>query len=372
MRWSFSLLRAFNIDLRVHITFPLILLLGAVQWGSRFGAPGAAFGVILMALLFVCVVLHELAHSPVREIVLLPIGGVARMEKNPEKPLHELLISLAGPLTNFVIAGVLLGVTRASPTLRAFRGEDLFGPDAAPPGLPALLYWLLSANIVLGLFNLVPAYPMDGGRVLRAGLSMFLGQRRATRIASIVAQIIATLMGAFGVVSGNFMLALIALFIFASAGQERFAGQATAVLKTLRVGDAYNKYALTLAPGDHLSTVVDYILTSYQPDYAVLHGGDLIGIVTRDDVLRALASDPRDLYVSGIMQREVPRVSAQQTLEDVRQTLAGAGKRVAAVYEGSGDRHYLGLVSLEDIQEALLVASFVERQQQLRGLPSAG
>jgi stage IV sporulation protein FB len=132
------------------------------------------------------------------------------------------------------------------------------------------------------------------------------------------------------------------------------------------VGDAYNKYALTLTHGDHVSKVIEYILQSYQPDYAVLHGDQLMGVVTRDDVLRALSTDTRDLYVSAVMQRDVLRVSADQSLDDVRQKLMQEGKRLCAVFEGRDDAHYLGLVSLEDIQEALLVASFAERQREMR------
>jgi CBS domain-containing protein len=135
------------------------------------------------------------------------------------------------------------------------------------------------------------------------------------------------------------------------------------MLDTMRVGDAYNRHALTLEIGDRVSKVVDYILTSYQPDFAVMQGSRLVGIVTRDDVLRALASDTRDLYVTGIMQRDFVRVPASATLDEVRQVMSAGGTRVVAVYEGE---IYLGLVSIEDISEAYAVLSFLERQQEAR------
>ncbi len=375
MKWSFSIARIAGIDIKVHATFFLILVFGALQWGGPHGAPGAAFGILLMLLLFACVVLHELGHSlvakafgiPVREIVLLPIGGVAQLQKNPEKPLHELLIAVAGPLVNVAIAGGLwLGVTRVFP-----GGIDpkTLSPDTlAAPSPQALLLWLFAANVSLAVFNMIPAFPLDGGRVLRALLAMVMGFPKATRTASTIGQAIAVALGLFAVLNGQLFLAFVAFFIFMGAGSEKAEEQARTVLTTLRVGDAYNKFALTLAAGDHVSKVVDYILTSYQPDFAVVQGGALLGIVTRQDVLKTLATDPQDLYVAGVMNREVVRVSAGESLDDVRRTMAEKEVRIVAVYDGE---RYLGLLSAEDLAEALLVVTFVERQRQLRAAAEA-
>ena len=375
MKWSFSIARIAGIDIKVHATFFLILVFGALQWGGPHGAPGAAFGILLMLLLFACVVLHELGHSlvakafgiPVREIVLLPIGGVAQLQKNPEKPLHELLIAVAGPLVNVAIAGGLwLGVTRVFP-----GGIDpkTLSPDTlAAPSPQALLLWLFAANVSLAVFNMIPAFPLDGGRVLRALLAMVMGFPKATRTASTIGQAIAVALGLFAVLNGQLFLAFVAFFIFMGAGSEKAEEQARTVLTTLRVGDAYNKFALTLAAGDHVSKVVDYILTSYQPDFAVVQGGALLGIVTRQDVLKTLATDPQDLYVAGVMNREVVRVSAGESLDDVRRTMAEKEVRIVAVYDGE---RYLGLFSAEDLAEARLVVTFVERQRQLRAAAEA-
>lgn len=377
MKWSYSVARISGIDIRIHATFALILAYGAFRWGFPKGLegasslPGAAFGMGLMILLFACVVLHELGHSlvaqrfglKVREILLLPIGGVARLEKNPEKPLHELLIAAAGPLVNVAIAVVLFFVGGLAVNFGGIEGGSLLQSADGPPSLVTLWGWLFTANVALALFNLIPAFPMDGGRILRAALALKMGFSRATRIATGVGQAIAFAFGLFGVLTGNILLVVVAFFVFTGAGQERSEEQARTVLTTLRVGDAYNKHALTLAPGDHVSKVVDYILTSYQPDFAVVQGGRLLGIVTRDEVLKTLATEVVDLYVAGIMRREVLSVDATQGLDEVRQLLGEKGERIAAVNQGE---EFLGLVSAEDIGEALVVSTFVQLRERRR------
>lgn len=376
MGWSFRVARVFSIDIKLHATFPLILVLGAVQWGNRFGAEGALFGATLMALLFLCVTLHELGHSvvaqafkiPVREIVLLPLGGVAMLGRNPDKPVHELLIAAAGPAVNVVIAAGLLLGTGFTAGLGGLDPQGLVAGREATPSLVTALVWLLEANVMLVLFNLIPAFPLDGGRMLRSVLAMVTTYPRATRIAAAIGQALAVVLGVLGVAGGNFLLVLVAVFIFLGAGYESVAAQAKAVLNTLRVGDAYNKHALALVPGDRVSRVVDYLLTSYQPDFAVLHGGRLLGIVTRDDVLRALAASPEDVYVTGVMKREVERVDASTPLDEVQRTMAEKGSRVVAVTDGDT---YLGLVSAEDVAEAMTVATFVERHRALRRAAAA-
>jgi Zn-dependent protease len=397
MHWSFRLLRVAGIEVRVHFTFFLILLLAAVQFGAPHGAPGAAFGVLLMLLLFACVTLHELGHAlvarrfgiGVKQIVLLPIGGVALFDRNPEKPLHELLIAAAGPLVNVVIAlglAVVLFGTAFGGKLHPLdtRGQVVTEESAAvapagapqPPAAPAagstrvpapstgtLLLWLLQANVGLVLFNLIPAFPMDGGRMFRALLACFVPHARATRIAAGLGQILAVGLAVIGVVNGQFVLALVAAFIFFGAGAEVGQSRAGAILRTLRVGDAYNKHALTLSPSDTVAQVVDYVLTSYQPDFAVVHGGRLLGVVTRDDLLRTLATELEDVYVAGIMAREVVRVPPDVSLDEVQRVLAEAGARVAAVFAGE---EYLGLVSRDDIAEALLVAAYLRQRDAAR------
>ncbi len=370
MKWSLRITQVSGIDIKVHLTFVFILAMGALQWGRPHGTAGAVFGVILILGLFLSVTLHELGHSlvaqhfgvPVREIVLLPLGGVAVLGKNPERPMHELLIAAAGPAMNVVIAAVLIPVTGVAAQWRGLDPRDL-ASGGAGPSVATFLLWMLKANVALVLFNLVPAFPLDGGRILRALLAMRTGYARATRVAAGLGQLFAVGLGLLGVMTGNFLLALVAVFIFFGAGLESAHAQAKSVLSTLRIGEAYNRHAIDLVPGDRVSRVVDYLLTSYQPDFAVLHGGRLLGVVTRDDVLKSLASSTQDEYVTAIMQRDVVRAAPPERVDEVMARMDESGARVVAVQDGE---RYLGLVSREDLAEALTVVSFLQRRQLLR------
>jgi Zn-dependent protease len=369
MNWSFRLIRIADIDIKIHFTFFFIVLWGAFQWGVPHGMEGALFGMLAILLLFTCVVLHELGHSlaarffgiPVREIVLLPLGGVALLSRSPSRPLHELVIALAGPLVNLlivVVLGVGLGLVAV---LGAWEVDTLLVPGStiAPTGV-GLLLWLLQANLFLVLFNLIPAFPLDGGRVLRALLAMRFGFGRATQFAAGLGKNLALLFGIYGLLSGNLLLALVAVFIYFSADQEHGVLQARTALSTHRLGDLYNRHALTLTIGDRVSTAVDYMLTGYQPDFAVLQGGRPLGIVTRANVLRALADEPQDLYVQQIMQRDFLRLQADLSVDEAQAEMQAQGATVAAVYTGDA---YLGLVSLEDIAEAYQIIRMQQRQK---------
>jgi Zn-dependent protease/CBS domain-containing protein len=376
MNWSFKIARASGIDIRVHVTFLLIVLWGASQF-SRYGITGMLFGVALILLLFLCVTLHELGHSVVaqkfgvgvRQIVLLPIGGVAMMQRIPRNPWQELWIALAGPVVNVVIAGAIaLGLfLRSQLTGVTFRELLTLGGEG--PSIGLMFRWLLSANIALVVFNMIPAFPLDGGRVFRALLAMKLPYARATAVASGVGQVLALLLGTYGLMTHQLLLALVAVFIFLGAGAENVEGRARAVLSGHRVGEAYNKRAVTLAPGEPLRTVIDHLLTSYQPDFAVIDGRDkLLGVVTRGDVIRALSQGTGDVSVGQVMNPPALRVSADQTLEQVREALGEAGQRLAAVYDGD---HFLGLVSREDIDEAYAVLQFTDGSSTSRA-PEGG
>ena len=377
MGWSFQIARINGISIKVHITFFLVLILGAVQWGSITGTiDGALYGIVLMILLFTCVTLHELGHSlvavhfgiPVREITLLPLGGVSLITKNPDKPRQEMLIAIAGPLVNVVIAAILFVAVGGLGGVDLLNGRGLLA-DMGKPSLQGMLLWLLAANVTLVAFNLIPAFPLDGGRFMRALLAIPLGYRRATRIASVVGQVIALGIGIFGLLDGNFILMLIAVFVFFGAGQETATAESKTVLTTRRVGDAYNKNALTLVVGDRVSKVVDYLLTSHQPNFAVMQGNTLLGIVTRDDVLGALATSTIDLFATEIMERDVLKIDASKTLQEVSESMSLKGKHVAAVYDNG---NYLGLIGIEDIREAFTILAFLERQERNRQQLLAG
>jgi Zn-dependent protease len=365
MKWSWPIARIAGIDVKIHATFLLIVVLGAMQW-SAFGLPGMTFGALLMLALFLCVTLHEFGHGliaqrfgiPVREIVLLPIGGVAALARNPSKPLHELLIAAAGPAVNVVLAVVLSVMLGLHAAWHELSPEHLIKAFGAGPSLATALIWLLNANIALVLFNLIPAFPMDGGRILRGLLGFMTDWGRATRIAAVTGQVIAVGMFLFAIFGGQVMLGIIAAFIFLAAGSTYAEEQARSVLSTWRVGSAYNKHALTLTEHDRLSRVVDHLLTSYQPDFAVLRGRELAGVVLREKVLEALRTLPVDATVDRLMLRDVLRVPAETPLHTVTEQMRDAQSRVAAVYHGA---HFAGLVSADDLAEAHLVLTFVQR-----------
>lgn len=365
MKGSFRLTRLAGIDIKLHFTFPLILIWGAVQWAAPHGAQGALFGALLMAAVFACVALHELGHAltarwlgiPVREIVLLPIGGVALLARNPRTPLHELLIAVAGPLVNVGIAFALGTVLLPQGSLPSWGlpGEGGVGE----PSLQTALVWLFGSNLLLALFNLVPAFPTDGGRILRAVLAMLMDYRRATRITTAAGQFLAVVAGVWALFNGQILLAAVALFVFLGASGERAAEEARGILSTLRLRDAYNKHALTLQPADRVSHVIDYLLTSYQPDFAVVHGGRLLGVITRAAALQSMMNGPEagEAYVTSVMDRQVLALDGRMTLAEAREAMIEADAGVAAVYEGE---RFLGLVNLEDLMEALQIATFVQ------------
>jgi Zn-dependent protease/CBS domain-containing protein len=379
MSWSFEIARIRGISIKVHITFFIIVFLFASQWYdmTNGSAAGATFGIILVLLLFLCVTLHELGHSfvaqrfgiPVREITLLPLGGISQISKNPDTPMHDLLIAAAGPLVNVVIALILALVLGAQSSLGRLTPTGILQGNLNEPSFTNLLVWLTAANFTLAVFNLIPAFPLDGGRIFRALLAMPLGYPRATAIASVVGQMLAIALGIWAFAIGDWVLVLVALFVFIGAGQQTSVATSKTVLATQKVGDAYNKNALVLVIGDRVSKAVDYILTSYQPDYAVMQGNKPIGIVTRNDVLKSLASNPDDLYVQQIMQRDILKIDANLTLEEARNQMTEKACRVAAVFNGDT---YLGLISLEDISEAFMVLTFWQRQQKLRQEKLAG
>lgn len=377
MGWSFRILKVRGIDIKIHITFFLILFLGALQWSSSMPENplgGAVFGIVLIILLFTCVTLHELGHSvtaqyfgiPVREIVLTPLGGIAMITRQPERPLHELLIAVAGPAVNVLIATLLFVVTGATMKAMVLDARGSLGELLTRPSFEVMLLWLFAANISLAVFNMIPAFPLDGGRVLRAVLAMFTNFSAATKIAAFVGQVVAIGLGILGIINGNFILILIAVFVFFNAGQESAQATSQAVLRTRRIGDTYNRYALTLNLGDRVSRVVDYLLTSYQPDFAVMQGNQLIGIVTRRDVFEALSTYPYDPFVTEIMRRQFLIVQANASLDEVYALMAERGERIAAVFNGTD---YLGLISLEDLNEAFAVLSFLDKQPRLLEQP---
>lgn len=360
MLTSLRLTRVAGIDIKVHVSFALILAFGAMQWGAAFGLRGVMFGLFSTILLFGCVLLHELGHSlvakrfgiPVREITLWPFGGVAQLGARPKTPMEELLISIAGPAVNVVLA---LGFFLAG---WAWLGTDglrfaMVDIGKSMPTLSTLLALLLGSNIVLAVFNLLPALPMDGGRVLRALLSFKLGHSRATFIAANVARVIAVAMFAFALVFGHIMLGVIAAVVFFGAGREAADQKAGEALNAVRAGLAVNPHALVLGPSTSIGDAVKAMVSSGQSAFAVMHYGRLLGVVAREALLRAAGVDGTGAYVAGAMQRHFPMIDAQASLEEARQKMNETVSPYIVVADGE---RYLGLVTELELSRHLVAS----------------
>jgi Zn-dependent protease/CBS domain-containing protein len=361
MKWSLKIGTIGGIDIKVHFTFVFIVLWAAAQGASDMGGMrGAAFATVSVLLLFLCVTLHELGHSlmarrlgvRVKDITLLPIGGVARLETMPEKPSHELLIAAVGPLVNFAIA---LGLGLALLFIMGARlffnlghlAHLLLGPDS----FLSLVVYLLSANLVLGVFNLIPAFPMDGGRMLRAFLAAWTSYPRATRIAVRVGQAMAVGLALLAFSPfGNISLVLVALFVFTGASYEDQMVQSRAALRELLVRHALPlRPAYAVAPEDTLASVMEMGHTAGQYDFPVVRERTLEGILARNDLLAALRQAGGATRVEQTMRRDFPRVSFDDPLLHAQQLIAQSGLTALPVFDQA---RFLGLITLEDINRA--------------------
>lgn len=353
-----SSLRLFSIrgiDLRVHITFPLILVWAAIQFGFLSGAgwTGALFGVIVILLLFVIVTLHELGHSvaaqhygvPVKQIVLLPIGGVAQLDHIPETPWQEFVIAIAGPAVNFLLA-ILLGVLLLVPGIGFVGAGEFTALDNIT--LPLIFSYIFAYNLFLGLFNLLPAFPMDGGRILRAALAARMDYLTATRWAVRVGQMLAWVLGLYGFTSGNFFLILIAFFIYMGAGQEGQMVQLRTLLRGVTVEQAYSRQANTLRPGDTLHQAVVLTLRTMQSSFPVMQMGRLVGLLPYQRLVEALDNQGPSTPVSDAMLRDVEPARPRDELFDIQQRLQTTQLDALPVMDGD---EFLGLITTRDISE---------------------
>jgi len=360
--WSLRLGSVSGIAIRVHFTFALLLAAFASHLGEHQGARGAVFGLLLVLCLFGCVVLHELGHALVaqrfgvivREIVLLPIGGVARLLSEPKRPHHELFIALAGPVVNLVLAlGAFLALGGAPLTpLPNLASEVLTTPSTR-----AVLLILFYGNLSLAAFNMLPALPMDGGRVLRALLSMFLGQLRATNVAAGLAQLLAVALGLFGL-QNEPLLVFIALLVFVGAGQERITARTNLLLAEISAGEVCDPHAVSFAPGDSVASAVDQTLRSAQAHFLVMHGGKAIGTVSRDDVISLAGRVGLHAPLTTITRRAPELVPAEMPLSDVRRRLQENGGLPLVVWGEDGAQ---GVLGLEDVSRIASLTDHLAR-----------
>lgn len=344
MRWAYPVARVKGTEIRVHVTFLLLLaLMAASAWGAG-GAEGAVRGTAFILLLFGSVLLHELGHAAAAHrygiatpfIVLLPIGGIAAMQGMPRQPRRELAVAVAGPAVNVAIALAIAGALRLS-------GADAT-PFAAAPGEPVSLpVSLMNANIALVLFNLLPAFPMDGGRMLRAGLALRMDYVRATRVAAATGQLFAFVLGMIGLL-GNPLLVLIALVVYVGAGQEAEMVRMQAVTARYPAAAAMATGLRTLVPDAGLHDVRGPLLHSAQDVFPVVDdAGRLEGIVTAADVVAALGRGEQRRLIRSLLRADVPAVGGMEPLDEAVRRM-GESHAPALLVTGD-DGHLLGVIT---------------------------
>lgn len=354
MRWQWKLGTFAGIDVFIHATF-LILIgwVGYSYWLQYGTIAKVAEGILFILALFLCVVLHEYGHAltarkygiKTRDITLYPIGGVARLERMPEKPIEELWVALMGPAVNVVIAAVLFAY------LFATNGPVPMTDLTIASG--SFLARLMTVNISLVLFNLIPAFPMDGGRVLRALLAMRMDYVRATQVAANIGQGLAFILGLIGLFNNPFLL-FIAFFVWIGASQEASMVQMRNSMSGIPVTHAMQTRFETLSPSDHLDRVVKLILAGSQQDFPVVEDGQFVGVLTRDDFIKALSQQGQNIPVVSVIQRNVPSVDSHEMVETALMRLQESGAKTLPVMHGG---RFVGLVTSENITEFLMIRS---------------
>ena len=353
MRGSFKIAEIAGISINIHVTFLLLILI----FGKWF---------FFVLAVFFFVTLHELAHSlvakkfgiKVKEITLLPIGGVASMSGMPEKPYQEFLISLAGPMTN--IAVIVLFYF----PLKAVVGPDIFFASIKsfftgfiPRNFDGRfilcqIYWI---NLILAGFNLLPAFPMDGGRILRSILAQRFGFQKATKIAVNFGHVFALIFGYIGLVHGRFMLLIIAVFIYMAASSEEMQVDLKATLRKFKVKDVLGVQFLTLQPDANLSKVLELIFKSRQEDFPVVdESGEMKGFITRYDVINGIHQYGVSSNVSQVMRVSIPTVTESQKLNDVQNIMQSNELKALPVMK---DGRVIGVVTTEDISRVYSMMS---------------
>jgi Zn-dependent protease len=354
MRWQWKLGTFAGIDVFVHATFLLLIgWIGYSYWLQYGTIAKVVEGILFILVLFLCVVLHEYGHAltarrygiKTRDITLYPIGGVARLERMPEKPIEELWVALMGPAVNVVIAALLFAYL--------FISRGLVPVTDLTVASGSFVARVMAVNITLVLFNLIPAFPMDGGRVLRALLAMRMDYVRATQIAANIGQGLAFLFGLAGLFGNPFLL-FIAFFVWIGASQEASMVQMRNSISGIPVTHAMQTKFETLSPADRLDRVVNLILAGSQQDFPVVQDGQFIGVLTRDDFIKALSHQGQNTPVTDVIQRNIPSVDSHEMVETALMRLQESGAKTLPVMHGG---RFVGLVTSENITEFLMIRS---------------
>ena len=347
---SVGSVRLLGVPIRLHFTF-VLLLIGLVVVGLSSNQSPGNYTLFVLAVI-ASVMLHEFGHAFVSslygirtiEIVMYPIGGVARLER-PPKPWEEFWIALTGPAVNLAIAGFIFAVLYSEK-----RAVNLFA--LVQPSDMNLADRIALANLILAGFNLLPAFPMDGGRMLRAILSRLKSEYEATRIATWSGRMLAISMGLYGFIYMP-MLAFVAFFIYLGAANEGAASRGRSLTQGIPVRAAMMTEYRTLAHGATLRDAANLLLSTSQQDFPVVLGDQVLGLLGRTALLRGMAQEGADSYIAGYMEREFPSVPPDKDLADVLPLMAHAGACVLVMQ----DEKLLGLLSSENLSQFLLLRS---------------
>lgn len=368
MGGSFKLGRVRGIEVKVHWTFFLLLAFFAyLGYGSSGNVLGALVTSAVIVALFFCVLLHEFGHSVVAQrlgievpdITLLPIGGLARLKSLPEKPWDEVKIAVAGPLVNVVLAPIFFGVALA-------LGANLLSPVNVLEGTASvgqIFAYLGLINVALVVFNMIPAFPMDGGRVLRGLLATRLGPVRATDIASTVGQLFSVGFFVIGLFTGGVVLMLIAVFIFFGASGEAQMVRQRETMRGLAVADVMGtrRRTETVTPYHTFGQIFDMVIHGYQEDFPVVaEDGRLVGLITRNEIMSAAHSPQKFLNVRDLMKTDFPTISPEADLfADGHRILQESGLRAIPVVKNG---ELAGLLTIDDIGQAALLRDLRKQQ----------
>jgi Zn-dependent protease len=351
MKWSFDLGRLFGIRFRVHLTFPILVALFAMAGYSKGGPLVSLSSMIFICLVYICVTAHELAHSlaarrfglSVDSITLYPIGGIATLRGIPDKPLHEIIIAAVGPLSNIALF-LLLAIP-----LYLIPGKFfLYDPFSLDPR--TFLATFAFTNLFLALFNLIPAFPMDSGRILRGLLALIFGFTPATWVATIIGQIFAALFALYGMYDHNPWLTVIGIFIFFGALTEQRQLRMRSRLKRFTVAQVMLTSFRTLGPDDPVSIAAEVLVNRLQEDFPVVRDNQFLGILAAPTIVSAMRSGTTNLPADQLASRNLPAVSPATDLDVIQRTMFKGSYYVLPV---ASEGRLVGLISQNRIANFL-------------------
>lgn len=374
LKWSLYMGSFSGIRLYIHWTFLLLIGWGLIGDIARRGFPEGLLTVAFILAAFLCVTLHEFGHAitarkyriRTKNITLLPIGGLANMERMPKDPLHEFKVAIAGPMVNVFLAIILYIIISIADKVPS--PEEMKSIEGVTSRW--FLFHLFVVNALLALFNLLPAFPMDGGRVFRALLSLRMSRHRATRISAQVGQFIAILFVFIGLFFHLFLV-FIGIFIFLGANAESIYDSTSSVLERYKVRDVIMTHYTPLSPYETLENAVEHLLEGQDTDFLVSEGHAVRGVLSRSDIFQGLKTYGKDGRVMKVMRTDFHPLTPEMDLHSVYQDMSQGGATVHPVFDDQ-DR-LIGILNKENVQELLMVREILEKgKKEEESLPNEG